>query len=170
MSRRITRKRALAGLAAAGVLSVGIAAPTIAFAQEGAEPSASASASTDGSTGEERRAAKMTELAETLAAELGVSADDVTAALEKVHEERAGDRPERGERPEGTADRQAALQERLDAAVADGKLTRAEADAVLKAHEEGVLAGSGRGGGPGRGGPMGGRDDEPEAAQSPDGT
>ncbi|MDG4772130.1 hypothetical protein [Solwaraspora sp. WMMD792] len=168
MSRRITRKRALAGLAAAGVLSVGIAAPTIAFAQEGAEPSASASA--DGSTGEERRAAKMTDLAEALAAELGVSADDVTAALEKVHDERAGDRPERGERPEGTADRQAALQERLDAAVADGKLTQAEADAVLKAYEEGVLAGPGRGGGPGRGSPMGGTDEEPDAAQSPDGT
>ncbi|MFV2083117.1 hypothetical protein [Micromonospora sp. LOL_021] len=168
MSRWITRKRALAGLAAAGVLSVGIAAPTIAFAQESAEPGASASA--DGSTGEERRAAKMTELAEALAEELGVSADDATAALEKIREERAGDRPERGERPEGTADRQAALQERLDAAVADGTLTQAEADAVLKAYEEGVLAGSGRGGGPGRSGPMGRTDEEPEAAQSPDGT
>ncbi|MFV2019888.1 hypothetical protein [Micromonospora sp. LOL_023] len=168
MSRRLTKRRALAGLAAAGVLTVGIAAPTIASAQEGAEPSASASA--DESTGAERQAAKMTEMAEALAAELGVSADDVTAALENIREERAGDRPERGERPEGTAGRQAALQKRLDAAVADGKLTQAEADAVLKAYDEGVLAGSGRGGGPGRGGLMGGADDKPEAAQSPDGT
>jgi hypothetical protein len=42
------------------------------------------------------------------------------------------------------AERTAALKERLDAAVADGTLTRAEADAVTKAVEKGVIGG-GRG-------------------------
>ena len=43
------------------------------------------------------------------------------------------------------AERAAALKERLDAAVADGTLTQAEADAVTKAVEKGVIGGGGRG-------------------------
>ena len=39
------------------------------------------------------------------------------------------------------AERAAALKERLDAAVADGTLTQAEADAVTKAVEKGVISG-----------------------------
>nr|MDT0658878.1 hypothetical protein [Micromonospora sp. DSM 115978] len=148
MTRRITKKTALAGLAAAGVLSVGIAAPTVAFAQDEAEPTPSATATA--APGEQRRAEHITELAEALATELGVSADDVKAAMEKVREEIG--KPD-GERPKmNDEDRQAKLQEKLDAAVADGTLTQAEADAVLKAYEEGVLPGPGRGGGP-MGGP-----------------
>ena len=43
------------------------------------------------------------------------------------------------------AEQAAALKERLDAAVADGKLTQAEADAVTKAVEQGVINVGGRG-------------------------
>ncbi len=90
--------------------------------------------------------------------------DKVTAALEKLHEQRQGDRPERPERP-STEDRQAALKERLDQAVTDGKLTQEQADAVLKAAEAGVFPGGpghdgkggphGERGGHGKGGPDG---------------
>ncbi len=83
---------------------------------------------------EERRDA----FAEALAAELGVSADDVTAALEELH-----------------ADHEAAarsmLARRLTAAVQDGTLTRADRASVLKAFDAGVLGGPGAG--PGFGGP-----------------
>jgi hypothetical protein len=48
------------------------------------------------------------------------------------------------------AERIAALKARLDAAVAEGKLTREQADAILKAAESGVLPGPGL---DGRGGP-----------------
>jgi hypothetical protein len=145
MTRRITKKSTLAALAAAGVLSVGIAAPTVAFAQDEAEPTPSATAdAAPGAAGEDRRAEHLTDLADALATELGVSADDVKAAMEKISEEIG---PKAGERPEAPADPQARLQEKLDAAVADGTLTQEEADAVLKAYEEGVLSGPGRGGG-----------------------
>ncbi|MDG4832339.1 hypothetical protein O7627_23960 [Solwaraspora sp. WMMD1047] len=160
MTRRITKKSMLAGLAAAGVLSVGIAAPTVAFAQDEAEPTPSATADADpGQAGEQRRAEHLTELAEALATELGVSADDVKAAMEKVREEIGG--PD-GERPMNGENREARLREKLDAAVADGTLTQAEADAVLKAYQEGVLPGPGRGGGPmgGPGRPAGPADGE----------
>ena len=60
----------------------------------------------------------------------------MTAALEKVREQhKPADRPERP----STADRQAALKERLDQAVKDGKLTQEQADAITKAVEAGVF-------------------------------
>lgn len=127
MPRRITRKQTLAGLAASGVLSVGIAAPTVAFAQDDTEPSATPSATAttpaeDEAAGdEERRTGRLTELAEALATELGVSADDVSAALEKLREEMAPEGgPKDGERPEGAGDPQARLQESLDAVTGTG--------------------------------------------------
>ena len=42
------------------------------------------------------------------------------------------------------AEKAAALQTRLDQAVTDGKLTQAEADAVTKAVQNGVIGGGGR--------------------------
>ncbi|GAA3771929.1 hypothetical protein [Micromonospora maritima] len=133
---RTTRKRLLVGLAAAGVLGVGIAAPTVALADD-KSPAPSAGTSTD-----QRHADRQAEFAEALATELGVPADKVTAALEKLREQRQADRPERPQ-PPSTQDRQAALKERLDQAVTDGKLTQEQADAVLKAAEAGVFPGPG---------------------------
>ncbi|MFI2713068.1 hypothetical protein ACH495_23390 [Micromonospora sp. NPDC018662] len=142
---RTTRKRLLVGLAAAGVLTVGIAAPTVALADD-KSPSPSSSARTD--QGGDRHAERQAEFAESLAKELGVPADKVTAALEKLREQRQADRPERPT-PPSAQDRQAALKERLDQAVKDGKLTQEQADAVLKAAEAGVFPGPGRPGGMG---------------------
>lgn len=76
-------------------------------------------------------AAKQAELAKSLAATLGIDEAKVTAALEEL-------------RTAEQADRAAALKTRLDAAVTDGKLTQAEADAVTKAVQSGVIGGGGR--------------------------
>ncbi|RBI97582.1 hypothetical protein [Micromonospora provocatoris] len=151
MIRTMSKKHLLAGLAAAGVLGVGIAAPTVALADDKSpNPSSSASSTTDqGDDRRQKHADRQAEFAEALAEELGVSTDKVTAALEKLHEQRQGDRPERPERP-SAEDRQAALKERLDQAVTDGKLTQEQADAVLKAAEAGVFPGPGTGGHDGR--------------------
>ncbi|MEW2442611.1 hypothetical protein [Micromonospora marina] len=153
MIRTMSKKHLLAGLAAAGVLGVGIAAPTVALADDKSpNPSSSASTTTDqGDDRRQRHADRQAEFADALAEELGVSTDKVTAALEKLREQRQGDRPERPERP-STEDRQAALKERLDQAVTDGKLTQEQADAVLEAAEAGVFPGPGKGGHHGRGG------------------
>lgn len=134
MIRTMSRKQLLVGLAAAGVLGVGIAAPTVALADD-TTPTPSASTSTDqGSDRQQQRADRQQEFAESLAKELGVPTDKVTAALEKLREQRQADR---------TEDRQAKLKERLDQAVKDGKLTQEQADAVLKAVEAGVFPGPG---------------------------
>jgi hypothetical protein len=69
-------------------------------------------------------------LAKALAESLGIEESKVTAALAEL-------------RTEAQADRAAALKTRLDKAVADGKLTQAEADAVTKAVEQGVIGGGG---------------------------
>ncbi|MGC4805626.1 hypothetical protein [Micromonospora sp. DT233] len=161
MSRTITKKQLLAGLAAAGVLTVGIAAPAVAFAEGDATPKPSASSSA-GADRQQQRDDRQAEFAEALAKELGVDTAKVTDALEKVREQQKNARPERGERGErgerpDAAERQAALKERLAQAVEDGKLTQEQADAITKAVEAGVFpAGGERGhgpGGPGKGGP-----------------
>ncbi|WP_426987097.1 hypothetical protein [Pseudarthrobacter sp. Y6] len=88
----------------------------------------------DGTTTEKTRpdpAAKQAELAKSLAATLGIDEAKVTAALEEL-------------RTAEQADRAAALKSRLDQAVTDGKLTQAEADAVTKAVQNGVIGGGGR--------------------------
>jgi pyruvate/2-oxoglutarate dehydrogenase complex dihydrolipoamide acyltransferase (E2) component len=82
-----------------------------------------------------KSAERQKEYAAALAAKLGLSEDKVTAALEKVRAQAREDRQ---------AQRTDKLGERLDKAVADGKLTKAEADAVRKAADAGVLWGEGR--------------------------
>lgn len=72
------------------------------------------------------RAARQQAFAEALASELGVSTDRVTTALAEIRAERE-------------AERKAALKTKLDQAVTDGTLTQAEADAVMKAAEAGVI-------------------------------
>ncbi|MEU4536962.1 hypothetical protein AB0G15_19045 [Streptosporangium sp. NPDC023825] len=64
--------------------------------------------------------------AEALAAKLGLTADKITAALETLHRQRG-------------AEAEAAMAERLKAAVTAGTLTQAESDAVLKAYRAGLL-------------------------------
>jgi hypothetical protein len=78
-------------------------------------------------------APRQQQFASQLAKELGVDEAKVNAALDKLHEDWAADHPaDQGrQRPD--------LKTRLDEAVKEGKLTQAEADAVLKAIEGGVL-------------------------------
>jgi hypothetical protein len=158
MSSLLSRKRVLGGLVAAGVLTVGIAAPAVAFAEDGATPAPSPSASSDTGTtpqgqgqGQDQRAAdRRGKLAEQLATELGVPQDKVEAALAKFTQQRQAERKDQG-RPDGKskADREAWLKTRLDKAVSDGKLTREQADAIVAAFQAGVLPAWG--GGPGHG-------------------
>ncbi|MET7961736.1 hypothetical protein ABZU44_15015 [Micromonospora zamorensis] len=151
MFRTMSKKHLLASVAAAGVLGVGIAAPTMAFAADGSTPTPSASSSEQPDRQGDRKGERQGEFAEKLATELGVPTDKVTAALEKLREQhKPADRPERP----SAEDRQAALKERLDQAVKDGKLTQEQADAITKAVEEGVFPGPGGKGEPGdKGGP-----------------
>ncbi|WP_018251805.1 hypothetical protein [Salinispora mooreana] len=156
MSRTIRRKHLLAGLAAAGVLGVGVAAPTMAMAADNTSPSPSSSTSTStdaekGTDKEQKRSDRQAAFAEALAEKLGVDVDRVATALKELHEQRAADRPERGDRGErpDSADRQEALAQRLAQAVEDGTLTQEQADAITAAAEAGVLRGPGGHGGPG---------------------
>lgn len=156
MSRSIRRKHLLAGLATAGVLGVGIAAPTMAFAADGGTPTPSAGSTTNGDA-QQKAAGHQGKFAEKLAKELGVPTDKVTAALKKLRDEHKADRPQRPSAKDRQArlkDRQARLKERLDQAVKDGKLTQEQADAITKAVEAGVFPGGA--GGPGRHGGWGG--------------
>ncbi|MBF9128135.1 hypothetical protein I0C86_03875 [Plantactinospora sp. S1510] len=158
---RPSRKRILGGLVAAGVLTVGIAAPAVAFAEDGTSPKPSPSTSSDSGAaphGQDKRALdRRDKLAEELATELGVPQDKVEAALAKIRQQHQAERKDRGQdKPDGksNADREAWLKTRLDKAVSDGKLTREQADAIIKAFQAGVLPAWG--GGPGHGGGWGG--------------
>lgn len=80
------------------------------------------------------RATQQQAMAEALASELGVSTEQVTTALTEIRADR-------------DADRRTAFAAKLDQAVTDGTLTRAEADAVAKAADAGVIGyDGGRGG------------------------
>lgn len=76
-------------------------------------------------------AAREAALAKSLAESLGIDESTVTAALQEL-------------RTEEQAEHAAELKTRLDKAVADGKLTQAEADAVTKAVQNGIIGGGGR--------------------------
>ncbi|HET9871741.1 MAG TPA: hypothetical protein VFP89_03970 [Propionibacteriaceae bacterium] len=71
-------------------------------------------------------AVRQAELAKDLAKELGIDEAKVTAALEEIQTARQ-------------AEHAAELKDDLDAAVKDGTLTQAEADAVTKAVQKGVI-------------------------------
>ena len=71
---------------------------------------------------------RQAELAKQLAEKLGIDEAKVTKAFEEI-------------RADQQADRAKAVQTKLDAAVKAGTLTQAEADAVTKAVEKGVISG-----------------------------
>jgi hypothetical protein len=77
------------------------------------------------------RAAMDAALAKSLASSLGIDESKVSTALEEL-------------RTQARTDRAAALKTRLDKAVTDKTLTQAEADAVTKAVEKGVIGGGRR--------------------------
>ncbi|MBD8869477.1 hypothetical protein [Nocardioides donggukensis] len=131
-----TKTMTAAAVAAGAALALGV--PTLASADDESQGAPSAVEA------EERHTEMRTELAERLADELGLDAEEVDAALEKVTGEL---------REEHAAERLAALEERLDAAVEEGRITREEADAMLERAESGEPRGH-RGG---FGGPHGGR-------------
>lgn len=142
------RKITFAGIGVAGagaVLALVLAGPNIAQADPSASPSSSASAApgagADQADREAKRAQQQADLAAKLAKELDVDQAKVQAALERIQAE---------QQAQAKADRLAALKQRLDQAVAEGKVTRAEADAIYKAAENGVLPGGPGHRGPGR--------------------
>ena len=146
---RSNRRKAVLGVAGAGGL-LAVAVPNLAFAGNtsatpAASVSASAKADSKAADREAQKAARQDELATALAKELGLDKAKVAAALAKIKSEETTRRPT----PSGTArpDRTAELKARLATAVSEGKLTQAEADAILKAAAAGVLLGGGPGGG-----------------------
>lgn len=156
---------AVAAVVSAGVLGWGI--PALA-ADESPSPSDTPSESSRGAEAEERHDAMRAELAERLAAELGLDTAEVEAALEKVGEEL---------RAERDSERLAGLEERLDAAVEEGRLTREQADELLESAAEGDLRGGmrhlhrgqhGFGGGPGLGAGPDGSAGPQQAPGTPD--
>ena len=130
-----TSKRTLAAVAVAGALGVGVTIP--ALAQSGTEgPTEDATA--EATETHRGPLAEYRELfVESLATELGLPVEQVRDALQAVGDEL---------REEVRADRLAALEERLAAAVEDGTLTQEQADAILEAADAGVfpLGGHGR--------------------------
>ncbi|GAA4451491.1 hypothetical protein GCM10023170_038730 [Phytohabitans houttuyneae] len=104
----MTKRAALTGLAVAGVLSVGIAAPIAAYAadRDGRPPAGSYGYGPDRQGGGKDRAAHEAEFAAALAKELGIPEDQVADALSKVREQlrpegKPGEGPGRGHGPRG---------------------------------------------------------------------
>ncbi|GGT07953.1 hypothetical protein GCM10010156_76330 [Planobispora rosea] len=124
--------RGLHGLDAAGLAeALGVEEAEVTAALEELRADGTGRPAED-ATAEEREAAR-TKMIESLADKLGVTADKITAAMDTLRLQRA-------------AEAEAALSERLSAAVTAGTITQAEADAVLKAHKAGLLQDGPRGG------------------------
>jgi hypothetical protein len=140
MKLTVRRTAVIAGIGATGaasVLAVALAGPGVALA----DPSPSASASTSASPAPSSpkqgdkaaaKAQRQDALAGALATELGIDKAKVAAVLTKV---------QAAQETQEKADHTAALKSKLDQAVTDGKLTRDQADAIMKAAEAGVLSG-----------------------------
>lgn len=175
-SHRIALATGTAAIGLAGALGMA----SLAQAEPAASPSTTAGASSTENPGRHGRmggpVADHTQLAQKLSEKLGLDADAVSAALEKVRTdlrptEKPATRPDPAERQtalaealatelgvdrakvsealeairsDATADRRAAFDERLQKAVTDGTLTQAEADAVKKAADAGVIGYGGR--------------------------
>jgi hypothetical protein len=138
----------LAATAGTGLAAWGVPALAQDTESQGSQVAGQGADDTDTEDAEDRRAEMQAALADALAAELGLDADEVAAALEKVQTDlRAEMQTEHLER----------LEERLAEAVEAGELTQEEADEVLERAESGELRGPGRRGGHGGHGGPGGR-------------
>jgi hypothetical protein len=145
---RRPRKLALVGAGAAGILAIGLSVPAFAASNDSPSPSPSTSSSAPADKSSDSakpdRAAAMKDRQEKLAAglakELGIDQQKVSDALTKVQKDLAGD---------AKTQRADQLKKRLDQAVKDGKLTQAQADAIVAAASKGVLPGGGAWGGGG---------------------
>jgi hypothetical protein len=143
-TRRTAVLTAIGVTGAAGALALAIAGNPALAEDPTPGPSSSAGASAPAPARPDRdaiRTQRRDELATALAAELGVDKAKVTAALDKIAAARQADHK---------ADRLTNLKTRLDAAVAEGKLTAEQAAAILDAAEAGVLPRGGPGGHRGR--------------------
>ncbi len=138
-----------AGVVLAATAGTGIAAWGVpALAQDTESQSSQVAGQGEEDTdAEDRRAEMQGALADALAAELGLDADEVAAALEKVQTDL---------RTEMQTEHLERLEERLAEAVEAGELTQEEADEVLERAESGELRGPGRRGGHGGPGGRGG--------------
>ncbi|WP_018352921.1 Clp protease N-terminal domain-containing protein [Longispora albida] len=146
------KKKILVTVGIGAVAAAALAVPAVAWSADGDRPAAK-----PGIAAEHRRPGKGGGAdAEALAQALGIDKDKVQAAMKNI---RKGDREEHLKnlakelgvtedqlkaaleklRGQHDAKREEKLNERLKAAVSSGKLTQAEADAVLKAHKAGVL-------------------------------
>ena len=148
-----------AGVVLAATAGTGIAAWGVPALAETTSEQSTDQGTDQGTDKEDRRAQMQGALGEALAAELGLDADEVTAALEKVQSEL---------RTEMQAEHLAQLEERLAAAVKAGELTQEQADEMLERAESGELRGPhGHGGPGGRDGERPGSDQD-GAAESQD--
>lgn len=129
--------RRLAVLGATGALAVGAFALP-ALAQDAGEDTSESTSEVPG--GSDAFTDKRSAFAEALAEALDLPVDRVTDAVAAARETVAA---------QWEDERLAQLQQRLDDAVADGDLTREQADAIAAAAEAGVLPGGRRFGGPG---------------------
>ena len=137
----------LAATAGTGLAAWGVPALAQDTEDQSSQVAGQGADDTDTEDAEDRRAEMQAALADALAAELGLDADEVAAALGKVQTDlRAEMQTEHLER----------LEERLAEAVEAGELTQEEADEVLERAESGELRGPGRRGGHGGRGGRGG--------------
>jgi hypothetical protein len=137
----------LAATAGTGLAAWGVPALAQDTEDQSSQVAGQGADDTDTEDAEDRRAEMQAALADALAAELGLDADEVAAALEKVQTDL---------RTEMQTEHLERLEERLAEAVEAGELTQEEADEVLERAESGELRGPGRRGGHGGRGGRGG--------------